>query len=198
MKLKEGRFLVGHARKTIEAHFGEEKPTIPEEMKELMSKQVGVFVKLNIYKNHVLRGFAGYTEGVIPLSSALSEVSLAAAIRDRRFTPLRKSELKTTIIEVSILSKPELIEADNPGEYSNHIVIGRDGVLVEKDSLKGVLLPQMAVEFRWNPKQFLSHAAMSIGLKPSVWRDKDAKVYRFTAQTFMEKEPYGRISKRKL
>lgn len=198
IKIKEGRFLVKYARKEIEAHFGGKKPEIPQDMANLMSEEAGVFVKLNICPNNVLRGYAGYSEGIMPLSNALSEVSLFAAIRDHRFKPLRKSELKTTIVEVSILSKPELIEVNDPEEYAKKIVIGRDGVIVEKESIKGVLLPQMAVEFKWNPRQLLSHAAMTAGLKPGVWRDPDAKVYRFTAQIFVEKTPYGQIVKRKL
>ncbi len=196
LKLKEGRFLTKLARNEIETHFGEKELDIPEDMKEVVSRKMGVFVKLNRYPNNALRGSAGYTEGIMCLEIALKEVSLSAATKDHRFHPLRKSELKTTVIEISLLSEPELIKVDDPGDYINQITIGVDGIIVEKDSMKGVLLPQTAVESRWNSKQFLSYASMATRLGPDVWLDPDAKVYRFRAQVFVEQEPRGKIIKK--
>lgn len=198
LTLKEGRFLVKFARAEITAHLGGKKLGIPEDMKKLMSKKSRVFVKLNRYPSHALRGCFGYTESIIPLNQALSEISVYAAFRDRRFNPLRKSELKTTLVEVSMLSKPELIQINDPEEYPKKIKIGREGLIVKKDSFKGVLLPQIPIEFKWNPKDFLSRACMKADLRPSAWRHPDIKIYKFDAQVFAEEEPNGKIIKRKL
>ena len=198
LTLKEGRFLVRFAREEIKAHFEGKEPEIPESMEELMSRKSGIFIKLNRYPNHSLRGCFGYTEGIMPLGSALRDISIYAAFRDPRFHPLRKSELKTTVIEVSILSEPELIHVDNPEEYPRKIKIGRDGLIAEKDSLKGVLLPQMPIEFKWNSREFLSHTCMTAGLDPDSWHYPDIKIYKFNAQIFAEEEPEGKIIRRKL
>jgi uncharacterized protein (TIGR00296 family) len=197
LTLEEGIFLVKFARGMIAAHLGGKKPGIPENMDELMSKKFRVFVKLNRYPGHALRGSFGYTKSIIPLGDALGDVSIHAAFRDSSFDPLRKSELKTTLIEVSILSRPELIDVKDPGEYIKRIKVGRDGLIVEKDSSKGVLLPQMAMEFRWNPREFLSRACMKASLRPSEWQRPDTRIYRFGAQIFAEKEPCGEIIERK-
>ncbi|RLI93164.1 MAG: TIGR00296 family protein [Candidatus Altiarchaeales archaeon] len=198
LTLKEGSFLVRFAREEIKAHFEGKEPEIPEGMEELMSRKSGIFIKLNRYPSHSLRGCFGYTEGIMPLGSALRDISIYAAFRDHRFHPLRKSELNTTVIEVSILSEPELIHVENPEEYPGKIKIGRDGLIAEKDSLKGVLLPQMPIEFRWNPKEFLSHTCMMAGLEPGAWHCPDIKIYKFSAQIFAEEEPNGKIIRRKL
>lgn len=193
LTVEEGGFLVKFAREEINAHFGGERPRIPDNMKNLMSKKSGVFVKLNRYPSHTLRGCFGYTEDIIPLCQALGEVSISAAFRDPRFHPMRKIELKATLVEVSILSKPELLKVDNPLDYPTKIKIGRDGIIVGKDSVKGVLLPQVLVEFKWNSKEALSHACMMAGLKPDAWHYPDIKIYRFNARIFAEKEPGGEI-----
>jgi len=198
LALKEGRFLVKFAREEINAHFIGKKPEIPKDMEGIMSRKSSVFVKLNRYPSHALRGCFGYTESIMPLGQALREVSVSAAFRDHRFHPLRKNELKSTLVEVSILSEPELIQVNNPEEYPKRIKIGRDGLIVDKDSVKGVLLPQMPIEFKWNSREFLSRTCMMASLRPSSWRYPDIKIYKFNAQIFAEKEPEGRIIKRKL
>lgn len=198
LTLEEGQFLVEYARKEIEAHFLGGKPDIPESMKNLMSKKLPVFVKLNNYPKRTLRGSAGYTEKILPLGTSLKEMALAAALTDPRFHPLRKSELKSITVEVSILSEPQLIKVDDTMKYPEQIVIGRDGLLIEKDKKKGFMLPQIAVELMCNPRSFLSFASMNAGLSPDAWRDPQVKVYRFNAQIFAEEEPNGKIIERKL
>jgi uncharacterized protein (TIGR00296 family) len=197
LTLKEGRFLVKFARKSIKAYFGGKKPEIPEDMKYLMSKKSAVFVRLLRYPSHTLRGCFGYTEGIMPLNQLMGDVSLSAAIRDPRFHPMRGSELDTTLIEVSILSKPELLRVGDAVEYPRGIKVGRDGLIVEKNSIRGVLLPQIAAESKWNSREFLSRACMKAGLSPNAWNQPDIGIYRFSAQVFVEDEPIGKIVGRK-
>jgi hypothetical protein len=198
LSLDDGSFLVKHVRQSIEAHFQGGIPEIPTPMLDLMTKKLPVFVSLNVHTNKALRGSAGYTDSIMPLKNSLPEVALSAAFTDRRFPPLRKGELKTTDIEVSILTEPQLIVVQKPDEYPTQVIVGRDGIIVEKDGKKGVLLPQTPTEFKWNPKSALSHAAMAVGLSPETWLDPAAKVYRFQAQVFTEDAPNGKIIERKL
>ncbi len=198
LKPEEGSFLVEYARKEIEAHFGAAKPQTPDAMRSLMSRKLPVFIKIDIHPTRTLRGSAGYTEKIMPLGSALVDVALSAAFRDPRFHPLRKSELKSVTVEVSILSETTHVNADDPSKYPEHIAIGRDGIIVEKDSKKGVMLPQTAADMKLNPKTAMSFAAMAGGLPADAWHDPKAKVFKFQAQVFSEDEPCGRITERKL
>jgi len=194
-KLKDGRFLVTFARKAIESHFTSAELEIPKGMKNFLKKDAGVFVTLKIHPGKKLRGCMGYPEGIMPLSRSLAEVAESAAFRDYRFYPLRKSELNTTVVEVSLLSKPELVDVKSPEDYVKKIKIGKHGLIVKGGTSKGILLPEVAVERGWGPREFLSRTCMRVQLNPHAWKDKHVEVYTFTAEIFAEEEPGGKISR---
>lgn len=196
LTLNQGRFLVRYARGIIESHFGAEIPEIPKRMRHLMERELGVFVVLRIYPYNDIRGCAGYAESAIPLSRAVPEVALSAALRDHRFPPVRKSELKNLIVEVSILTEPEHIKVDNPEDYPKNITIGRDGLIIQKGSRKGLLLPQFSADGGWNPKEFLSRTCIRGGFDPYSWFKDDMIIHKFNAQIFTELTPMGDVTER--
>ena len=121
-----------------------------------------------------------------------------SATEDPRFPPVRRDELSRIIIEISILSKPELIEVRNPREYLDKIKIGEDGLMIEYGLYSGLLLPQVPVEYKWNVEQFLSELCIKAGLPPDMWLDRNVKIYKFKAQIFREKIPNGEVYERNL
>ena len=86
----------------------------PESLKETM----GAFVTLN--KKGIdrgkgeLRGCIGYCEPIKPLVNAVIEVAISAATSDPRFPPVKESEMDEINLEISVLSKPKLVEVENP------------------------------------------------------------------------------------
>ena len=68
----------------------------------------GCFVTLKI--DEKLRGCIGFPEPVFPLYKSIIESAKSAAFSDPRFLPLKKEELDEVEIEVSVLTKPELIK----------------------------------------------------------------------------------------
>jgi len=117
---------------------------------------------------------------------------------DPRFPPLEIGELNRVIIEVTVLTKPEIITVDDPKDYVEHIKIGRDGLIVEQGFYKGLLLPQVPVEQGWDKEEYLSHTCMKAGLMPDAWFDKSTKIYRFSGQIFTETVPDGEIKEKKI
>jgi len=117
---------------------------------------------------------------------------------DPRFPPLEIDELDRIIIEVTVLTKPEVIKVDDPKDYVEHIKIGRDGLIVEQGFYKGLLLPQVPVEQGWDKEEYLSHTCMKAGLMPDAWFDKSTKIYRFSGQIFTETVPDGEIKEKKI
>jgi len=181
---QEGRFLVKLARAAIESAFGKKvEIEIPKELEDKLSKPAGVFVTLK--KNSQLRGCIGYPYPVLPLGVALLRAAREAAFGDPRFPPLREDELNEVKIEVSILSKPEKIEAE-PGEQPKKITVPQDGLIVRKGGQAGLLLPQVAAEFGWSAAQFLSQACVKAGLDPDCWKREKIELYKFQAQIFKE------------
>ncbi|HIQ03592.1 MAG TPA: TIGR00296 family protein, partial [Desulfurococcales archaeon] len=86
----------------------------------------------------------------------------------------------------------------NPKDIPKQITIGRDGLIVERGIFKGLLLPQVPVEYGWDTKTFLAETCMKAGLPPDAWLLEGTKVYKFQALIFAEEEPRGRIIQRDL
>ena len=196
LTLDEGKKAVNFARNVIEEYVENGKmPKIKLEGSFL--KNQGAFVTIHTYPKHDLRGCIGIPLPVMPLKEAIIE-GAKSATRDPRFPPLAKNELDNIIIEVTILTEPELIKINEPKEYLSEIEIGRDGLIVEQGFFKGLLLPQVPVEQGWDKEEFLSHTCMKAGLMPDTWFDKNTKISKFSGQVFTEIKPRGEIKEKKL
>jgi uncharacterized protein (TIGR00296 family) len=195
--IEDGRFAVRTARSLIEAVVSGTRIEIPE-YPEIFKQKSGVFVTINTFPKRNLRGCIGYPEPTFPLIEALEKAAKSAAIEDPRFPSVRKEELDNIVIEASLLTPPELIKVKKPKHYVKEVEIGRDGLIVEKGFRKGLLLPQVPVEWKWKVDEFLSHTCMKAGLLPDSWLDEDVKIYKFTATIFSEREPRGEIVEKKL
>ncbi|ADP78049.1 AMMECR1 domain protein [Methanothermus fervidus DSM 2088] len=183
---EEGEFLIKLARKSIEEYVKNgKKIDPPKELPKSLTEKRGVFVTLK--KNGELRGCIGYPEPIKPLAEATIDSAISSATSDPRFPPLKPAELKEISIEVSVLTKPKLVEVENPQEYLKKIKIGKDGIIVEKGFNKGLLLPQVPVEQNWDVEEFLCNACMKAGLPPDCWFDSETRIYKFQAQIFEEK-----------
>ena len=197
--LEDGAFLIGLARSTIEKLLREEgQLTFPDESPEKLKENAGVFVTLETYPEHDLRGCIGYPEPSLPLVEATVKAAVSAAAEDPRFPPLLEGELENTIIEVTVLTPPELIGVESPKEYLEKIEIGRDGLIMENGFHRGLLLPQVPVDQGWSVAEFLSYACMKAGLVSDCWQDVDTKVYKFEGSVFTEVEPGGEVKERPL
>ncbi|ADC47578.1 AMMECR1 domain-containing protein [Methanobrevibacter ruminantium M1] len=179
----DGKYLLELAKDAIETYVKEhDKIDVPSDCPEHLREKLGVFVTLN--KNNNLRGCIGYPEPIFPLVEATIESAISAAVRDPRFPEVGESELDSLEYEITVLTKPELIEVDKPIDYLDNIIIGEDGLIVEKGFYRGLLLPQVAPEHNMDKEEFLSHTCLKAGLRPDTWLNKDTKVFKFQGQIF--------------
>jgi uncharacterized protein len=190
--LAEGEYLVKLARRAISSKFTGEAVTRISAKK--LNQKNGVFVTLHVREE--LRGCIGFPEPIYPLQEAVIEAAKAAAFEDPRFSPLSKDELARVKIEVSVLTKPELIEAKSPHEYLGKIRIGTDGLILRAKYGSGLLLPQVATEYNWTAEEFLKNLCRKAGLGQAAWKEPGCKIYRFQAQIFSE-DAFGRIIEKK-
>jgi len=193
----DGRYAVRKARETILRRLSREGPDTSD-AGGLFLKDCGVFVTLNTYPDHRLRGCIGYPEPVQPLINSLVDSAISAATRDPRFSPVRKGELDKLVIEVSLLTPPEKIEVKKLTEILDEVKVGRDGLIVERGTYRGLLLPQVPVEHNWDTEEFLQHTCVKAGLPPGTWVEKGTTIYRFQAEIFTELEPGGDIIRKEL
>jgi AmmeMemoRadiSam system protein A len=168
--------LLQLARGAIVAHLSG-LPAPAADPSPIMDRRAGVFVSL--HKGEALRGCIGHIEPDRPLSRAVPSSAIAAASTDPRFAPVTNDEMLELQIELSILGPLERIAG------VDEIEIGRHGLLVEHGWNRGLLLPQVAVEWRWDPEAFLSQTCHKAGLPLDAWK-AGATIWRFEAEVFSE------------
>ena len=137
----------------------------------------GAFV--TIKRRGQLRGCLGTLQCRRGLIEEVARCAADAASEDPRFPPVSKDELPELSVEVSVLGALEPIDPMKPGAFE----IGRHGLVVEQGLNRGLLLPQVAIEWGWTPDQFLRQTCVKAGLPEDAWRH-GARVYRFAAEVF--------------
>jgi len=192
----DGDLAVRIAREAAEAHVGG-RAMRPFVVPPPFEERAGAFVTLLVYPSGELRGCIGYPEPFFPLLKSVVK-GAEGATEDPRFPALTPQELDLVTVEVSLLTPPQLIEARKPKEISKHIRIGEDGLIVAQGAFRGLLLPQVAVEWKWDAETFLSGTCGKAGLHPDAWLDESTRVKKFQAEIFAETEPRGAVTRRHL
>jgi uncharacterized protein len=144
-----------------------------------MEETAGAFVTLRCRRK--LRGCIGQTDSGQLLVQVIAHCAKAAALDDQRFDPIGRDELAEIDIELSVLSPLEKMTLDR-------IEIGKHGLVVTRYSHRGVLLPQVAVERRWEAERFLEETCVKAGLGPDAWKNPGTLVQAFTANIFSESD----------
>ena len=174
----ERKDLLRIARRAVEGFIGTGRVPAEEGARGKLAAPGAAFVTLT--KKGRLRGCIGFTEAVAPLFKAVQECAVAAATEDPRFPPVSPKELPSLRVEISVLTplfpiRPEEVE------------VGRHGLMVSQGRMRGLLLPQVPVEWGWDREVFLDETCLKAGLPPSAWRH-GATLKAFTAEVFGEGE----------
>ena len=139
----------------------------------------GAFVTL--HENGQLRGCIGSITAYAPLDETVRDMALAAALEDPRFQPVGEDELDRLQLEISVLTPMFAIAPED-------VVVGLHGLMISHGGHRGLLLPQVPVEWGWDRETFLSQTCRKAGLPDDQWK-KDAKLEAFTAEVFGESSP---------
>ena len=170
--------LLFFARKTLERYFATDTAPMPRPASQALQREQGAFVTLKEYGN--LRGCIGHMAEDTPLALTVAKMALEAALNDRRFSPVKASEVKDLHIEISVLTPLEKVSGPEA------VVVGRDGVVIRKGGRSAVFLPQVAPEEGWTKEQMLSHLCEKAGMTDDCWRN-GCDYQTFRAIVFEEK-----------
>ena len=169
-------------RKTLEDFFkGRKSPSTCLLKKKglVFSEPKAVFVTLK--KQGELRGCIGRILPEESFVDAIKHMTLEAAFKDSRFSPLSRYEMLDIKIEISVLSemKPILSPAE--------IDLKRHGVMVINSNKRGVFLPKVARETNWSLEKYLQELCQQKAhLGPFCWGDPRTKLFIFEALDFKE------------
>lgn len=193
----EGERAVRAARRIIDSIVkGLDVPEL--DLPASFKNKGGVFVTLKTYPDQDLRGCIGYPEPVAALEEAIVDSAISAATRDPRFSPVSKEELPGLVVEVSLLTPPEAISVSSYKELPGKVKIGEDGLIVERGWARGLLLPQVPVEWKWKSEEFLAQTCGKAGLSHEAWKDPKTKFFKFQAEVFSEEKPGGKVHREML
>jgi len=186
LTLEEGRLAVHLARQALTGYTEKKKIIEPRGLPPVFKEKRGVFVTL--HEDGDLRGCIGYPQPVMALGKAIVDSAINAGSRDPRFPSVRPDELGRIELEVTILTRPEAYTAPKK-ELPERVLVGRDGLIVTRGPYSGLLLPQVAAEWGFDSREFLSQTCVKAGLPADAWLDEDTKVQHFEAQIFAEVAP---------
>ena len=194
---EEGKIAVKLARDAIEATV-RKKQVRSRELPEIFKENLGVFTTISTFPSLHLRGCIGVPDAALPLGKAIVRSAASASRVDPRFPRVQADELDRIVVEVSLMTKPELIDVNSPEEYLKKIVVGRDGLVLMSPLHSGFLLPQVPVEHGWDVKRFLEGICEKSGMKGKCWKDDSVELLSFQAEIFHELSPHGEIKRKVL
>lgn len=188
---EEWRYLFILVRRALKEVFNSKKIEIsppPKDNYPHLYERRGVFVTLlkkeeqeGGFSKGELRGCIGSIFPEKPLYEEIIEVALSSAFRDPRFPPLKKEELEEIEIEISLLSPLKRASIEE-------IEVGKHGIYIKKGFYRGLLLPQVAIEYKCDRETFLRHTCLKAGLSEDCYLDPEVEIYLFTAEVCKESE----------
>jgi len=177
---EERRLLLDLARMVIRGELDGRHDEREPPAEGPLAQVRGAFVTL--MDGDRLRGCIGHVVGSETLWSSVRSNAVNAAFRDPRFPPVEPAELGGLTIEISALSPLRVVLEPED------IVVGDDGLVVERGRFRGLLLPQVGERYGWTPEEFLDQTCRKAGMQPGCWRDPATTISAFHAEVFSEEE----------
>ncbi len=172
---EERNLLLRLAHRSIELALEERRVDLTPPTAHLAERR-GAFTTLHLAG--ALRGCIGYVLPSQSLYATVAETARAAALDDPRFAPVTPAESPNLKIEISVLSLPYLIRPED-------VLVGQHGLIVTQGNRRGLLLPQVPIEWGWDQETFLAQACLKAGLPADAWQH-DSQLQAFTAEVFGE------------
>ncbi len=172
---QERRILLNLAHRSIESALAEQAIDTTAPTQHLAESR-GAFTTLHLFGK--LRGCIGYVLPSGSLCETVAETARAAAFEDPRFKPVTEDEAPHLAIEISVLSVPERIRPED-------VKVGKHGLIVTAGMRRGLLLPQVPLQWNWDRETFLTQTCLKAGLPADAWQ-RGAEVQAFTAEVFGE------------
>lgn len=177
LNIDQKRFLLKLARDSISHYLDTGEYLKIESGDGELKEKMGAFVTLK--QEGRLRGCIGFTAAEKPLTDTVIEAAAMSATNDPRFPPLTQADLPEVRIEISVLSLPRRIQ--DPKE----VEVGKHGIIISQGPFRGLLLPQVPVEWNWDRETFLRQGCLKAGLDENAWQ-RGAEIQVFTADVFSE------------
>ncbi len=178
---EHGRTLLGLARTSVaNALQAGPEAAIPD--LPWLKERRATFVTLT--QDAKLRGCIGSLQPTRSLGEDVVANAAAAALADRRFSPLGRDDLAKVAMEVSLLSAPTAVLFADEAELFATLRPGVDGVILASGDKRGTYLPQVWEQLP-GPAQFLASLLQKAGI-PADTRLTRCQVWRYQVRKWKE------------
>jgi uncharacterized protein len=185
LSVDEKKYLLRIARQALELAVNN-KPVPPIEVKSLtpLLREIGAsFVTLT--EEGELRGCVGALEPSMPLAEDVQYHSIAAALEDYRFPPVRPAEVARIVIEISRLTLPQPLVYNDPQDLLTKLRPHIDGVILKDGFRRATFLPQVWEKLP-HPRAFLAHLCQKMGAPSDLWEHRELQVLIYQVEEFHE------------
>ena len=132
-----------------------------------------------------LRGCIGSLEARQPLVLDVRDNALGAAFRDPRFPPMITEELDILHVEISVLSKPALLDYEGADDLVAKLRPNIDGVVIERGWNRATFLPQVWEKIP-DPHEFMQYLCRKAYLPDDAYCEPGLDVYTYQVEKFEE------------
>ena len=136
----------------------------------------GAFV--TVKRRGKLRSCCGTMGPRMTLAESVRHAAERTADDDPRFPPLSASELAFLDMDVWVLFNPQPMTVRGAARHEA-VLVGKHGLIVEREGKRGLLLPGVAVEHGFDAETFLAHTCLKAELPAVAWREDSTKVSTF-------------------
>lgn len=181
---ERGPTLARYARACIAGKLGGPAAAAPDA--PWTADLAATFVTLR-FRDGALQGCIGAIRPVRTILEDVAYNAVAAATRDSRGKKLSLADVDRLDVEVSILSALHEIRRGTEAEMWAQITPGVDGVVLEHEDHRGVLLP-VVWERLPSREAFAAALKTKAGLPQSFWA-RDVEMWRYTVEHHVDRSP---------
>lgn len=182
---EERGVLLGLARTAIDAAASHRPLPTAGPVSTKLNEFLACFVTL--LQGGELRGCTGTLVARHPLAEEVIITSAQTALHDPRFDPIRPDEVRSLVIEISVLTPQQKIEVTSPHLLPQLLRPGIDGVTLTRGVLRSTFLPQVWAKIPV-PENFLEALSRKMGAPANAWQMPDTQVEIYQVEEFSDHE----------
>lgn len=194
---EDGNAMLEYARDVVQSAL-HNRPTSVK-LKDDLANAAGYGVFVTLRRGGLLRGCRGHwgDANTQTVGALIESAARSSTVADPRFPSIVAEEYPFLTLEISLMHDPQVIKEQGDKRVSA-VEVGVHGLVISHPKGRGLLLPHVATENRWNAKTFLERVSAKAGLPTDAWLSNDSHLMNFRTCLFVSKPQYDELETHQL